>query len=329
LNIQKAQKFLNNSGLETFRAEYQNEFDQFKSGRVIPEYNEELQIITWSQFEAVFGERRIPQDWKCKAGLDVGYSEGQYPHYSAWDFFTTSAMNSEVPGLIFLYRSKTFKGTSIDDQADDVKSSMWEGEKVETWQMSHERTGEMLTLRQKYQLPFDKFQFYKAEDGVAQWRHLSKPDKSRPHPFLDDYLEDGQYYYGRPTLFYIVADGQERIARDDSGLKFYREQVSVWDYVPVKVTESGQTVQKPSKIGDDHCDVSKGVLALFGPRSTALTKVERFERKLEAKGLTQAAIEEANEIDKLALIQARMVEQRAFNNKPSYQKVGVTNPFRR
>jgi hypothetical protein len=40
LNVQRAQKFLNNSGLETFKAEYQNEFDQFKSGKVISHFNE-------------------------------------------------------------------------------------------------------------------------------------------------------------------------------------------------------------------------------------------------------------------------------------------------
>jgi hypothetical protein len=281
LNINAAQTFLNNSGLETFRAEYQNEFDQFKAGKVIPEYNEDLQIVTWDEFQAVFGERRIPMAWKCKAGLDVGYSEGQYPHYSTWDFIATSGMSSRFPGLKFLYRSCSFSGTSIDDQATAVKSQMWPNEDVETWQMSHERTGEMLTLQQKYDIPFAKFQYYKPEDGVAQWRHLSKPDKSKPHPFRPDEKIDGVYKLGRPSLFYIVDADQRRVARDDRGLRLFREQVSTWEYVPVKITEAGQTVQKPSKINDDHCDTFKGTIALFGalPAEKSVQEVaeERFK----------------------------------------------------
>jgi hypothetical protein len=328
LDIRRAQKFLNDSGLDTFKAEYQNEFDQFRSGRVIPEYNEKVQIITWSQFESVFGERRIPAHWKIKVGLDVGYSEGHYPHYSAWDFFATSGTNSPFPGLRFLYRSRSFKGVSIDDQAVSIQSDLWPDERIETWQMSHEKSGEMLTLRQKYNLPFQKFHYYKAEDGVAQWRHLSKADKTKPHPFKDDELTEDGYLLGRPGLYYIVEDGQERIARDDNGLRLFREQVSTWEYVPVKITEQGQTVQKPSKVNDDHCDAAKGTLALFGPGEKGLTKDERIERTLEEKGLAMADIEPIeDERDKLAKLQVRLIEQQALR-KPQTKYPRVATRWR-
>ena len=328
LDIKRAQKFLNDSGLQTFEAEYQNKFDMFRSGRVIPEFNEQVQIITWSQFENVFGERRIPAHWKCKVGLDVGYSEGQYPHYSAWTFFATSAMNSAAPGLVFLYRGVSFKGTSIDDQATSIQSEMWDDERIETWQMSHEKSGEMMTLRQKYNLPFNKFQYYKAEDGVAQWRHLSKPDKTKPHPFKPDEKTE-EYKLGRPTLYYIVDDDQERIAKNDRGLRLFRDQVSTWEYVPVKITDAGQTVQKPSKVNDDFCDSAKGILATFGPRSTTLTAVEKFEKDLEQKGLTSEAIDLVeDEQAKLALVQVAMIEKRAFAKQHSKSR-RVEMPWRR
>lgn len=275
LNIRRAQKFLDDSGLQTFKAEYQNEFDQFRSGRVIPEYNEDVQIISWSEFEYVYGERRIPRHWHCKAGLDVGYSEGQYPHYSAWNFFSTSSMNSPHPGFVFLYRSRSFSGTSIDDQAESVRADMWDGEYVNEWQMSHERTGEMMTLNQKHDFLFSKFRYYKAEDGVAQWRHLSRIDPDKQNPFTGE--------LGSPLLFYIVDDDQIKVARDDNGLKLFRDQVSTWEYVPVKITEQGQTIQKPSKVNDDHCDCAKGILALFGPYAAELPKEERRLRDLEEK----------------------------------------------
>lgn len=319
LNIDTAQRFLDNSGLQTFRAEYQNEFEQFKSGRVIPEFGDH-QIISWSDFEAVFGERKIPSHWIKKAGLDVGYSEGQHPHYSAWDFFTTSAMNTKYPGLVFCYRSRSFKGMSIDDQAANIQADMWSDESVTTWQMSHERTGEMMTLNQKYGFNFTKFEYYKAEDGVAQWRHLSRSDPEKFNPFTGE--------NGCPFLFYIVDDDQKIIPRDDNGMKLLREQVPMWEYVTVKITESGQTQQKPSKTNDDHCDVNKGILALFAPPAKGLTKVERIEAELADKGLAwEEIIEIESETDKLASIQNRLLQQQALvkpkSNGVRYPRVAV------
>lgn len=285
VSIKKAQAILDLIGIDAFLAECQNAFEQFKAGRVISNYNEEAQIITWSQFEKVFGQRRIPAHWTCLAGLDVGYSEGQHPHYSAWDFIATAAKNSPLPGTLFLYRSRSFTGTSIDDQATTIKAELYpeEMQMMQAWQMSHERTGEMMTLRQQHQLPFSKFRYYKAEDGVAQWKHLSARDTSRPHPFLNDEKLSNEYVLGCPNLYYIVDDDQLLRPTNDKGLKLFREQVSMWNYVPVKVTELGQTAQKPSKINDDHADCVKGILALFGAQATELTNNEIVEAAMPAE----------------------------------------------
>jgi hypothetical protein len=273
LDIRRAQTFLNNSGLETFRAEYQNEFDQFRSGKVISNYDESRQIINWSQFESMYGQRRIPSHWDSWCGLDVGYSEGQYPHYSAWVFIATSAANSKTPGKVFVYRSRTFKGTSIDDQGEAIKKAMWRDENVTMWKMSHEKTGEMMTLNQKHGFIFSKFTHYKAEDGVAQWQHFSRVDPEKKNTFHD--------IMGDCQLFYIVEDGQEKIAKNDDGHRLLRDQVSTWEYVPVKVTDSGQTVQKPSKINDDACDALKGLMAYFQPGITERTYEEIAQEKYE------------------------------------------------
>jgi hypothetical protein len=288
LSIDRAQKFLNDSGLSTFMAEYQNKFDAFHSGRVIPEYNENRQIITWSQFEKVYGVKQIPPHWQSRVAVDIGYSEGATPHHSAWAFVATSAQNSNLPGKVFVYRGKSYLGTSIDDQADDIKKSLyrnWAGEVIEkpkSWQISHEKTGEMLTLNQKHNLPFSKVKSFRAEDGVPQWRHLSRPDMSKANPFKPDVeVDEGVWTIGDTELFYIVDDGQENFPHNDAGLALMRDQVSSWEYVPVKVTETGQTVQKPSKLRDDFCDALKYVFVNFSPSSTALNKSERILRKMQ------------------------------------------------
>lgn len=326
-DIKKAQKFLNASGLDTFMAEYQNELNRQKSGKVIPEYNEELQVITWSEFEQVYGIRQIPSHWRCKAGLDVGYSDGQFPHYSAWVFVATSAANSDLPNKVFVYRSVSFRATSIDDQALAIKPLV--SERVETWQMSHERTGEMMTLKQKYNLPFQKFQYYKSEDGVPQWRHLSRPDRTKPNPFKkDEKMADGQYRLGDCSLYYIVDDEQRYAPRDDNGHRLLREQVKAWEYVPIRLTAAGQTAQKPSKVNDDMCDSLKGVLALFGPNVAPLTKEEKYEREMEARGLGKDHIDSLSEEDKKALVQIRVLEQARLRNKEKQNKKKRLNPWR-
>ena len=293
-NVVRAQKFLDNSGLQTFLAEYQNQFDQYRSGRVIPEYDEISQVITWSQFEKVFGQRRIPKHWRAMVGLDVGYSEGEHPHYSSWAFIATASMNSALPGALFLYRNRTFINTSIDLQAEDVKAAMWDGETVQMWRMSHEKTGEMLTLQQRHQLPFDKFKNFKSSDGIAQWRHLSMRDKTKPNPFKEDEQgTDGLWKIGRPSMYYIVDDEQLITPRDDNGLKLLRDQVSTWELVPVKLTDMGLSQEKPSKVNDDTCLIAgTKILTLSGERNIediavgdmALTR--KGYRKVLASGKT-------------------------------------------
>ena len=327
-DIKKAQKFLNASGLDTFVAEYQNELSRQKAGKVIPEYNEDLQVITWSEFEKVYGSRVIPPHWKAKVGLDIGYSDGQYPHWSAWVFVATSAANSPAPNKVFVYRTCSFKATSIDDQALAVKPLVME--KIESWQMSHERTGEMMTLKQKYALPFTKFQHYRVEDGVPQWRHLSRPDRTKPNPFKEDEKnEDGLYRLGDCTLYYIVDDDQRYAPKDDKGHRLLREQVAAWDYVPVRLTQTGQTAQKPSKVNDDMCDSLKGVLALFGPRVAPMTQREKFDLQLADKGLASHFLDDLPEADRVALLQVRLVEENKFRKKQREAKQRKLNPWRR
>ena len=308
-NVQRAQKFLDNSGLNTFLAEYQNEFEQFKAGKVIPEYDRNTQRISWSMFEAAFGERQIPAHWQAKVGLDIGYSGGQYPHYSAWVFIATAAQNSRFPGLLFCYRARGFKSVSIDDQAETIKREMYPGEHVVSWQLSHERTGEMMTLNQKHQLPFIKFRHYKAEDGVAQWRHLSRADKSKPHPFLPDTrTEDGTWRLGMPSLYYIVDDDQVLAPYNDAGMKLLDDQVSTWEYVPVKIHESGQTQQKPSKINDDFVDAFKSTIALFGASATKLTLEEKILDSIP-EGLRSEEITTAEQRVTQRMHMLKMIEQ--------------------
>ena len=285
LNIPRAQAFLSRSGLQAFMAEYMNEVDQYSSGRVIAEYSEARQVISWSDFERVYGTREIPAIWKKKACVDVGYTDGSQPHYSAWTFVSEASENSALPGRVFLYRGLSFKGVIFDEQIEAVQRSLFRdrlGRVAEdlAYEISHEKTGEML-LMHKHGMKSTKIKNFQSMDGVSQWRHMSRADHKRPNPFREDVqLEDGTWKIGDCQLYYIVDDSQLNFGHDDAGLALFREQVSQWSYVPVKVTDSGMTQMKPSKIADDFCDSFRNLCVYFGPGATKLTPQEKLTKKI-------------------------------------------------
>jgi hypothetical protein len=195
------------------------------------------------------------------------------------------------------------------------------GGTITTWQMSHERTGEMLTLNQKYGLPFYKFKHWKAEDGVAQWNNLSLPDYTKPNPFKMDEKDEDGYIIGRPALYYIVDDDQLEQPRDDRGLKLFREQIAGWDYVPVKITETGLTVEKPSKVNDDLMDSTKAMLHYFGMEPTPLTKMESIRAKMPVE--MQEADTELDRVNRGYWLQQEAKRQQIQEQQKQSKSLGL------
>lgn len=310
-SITDAKNFLSKSGKEAFLAEYQHEFDEHK-GMVVSAYDEAAQVITWSMFEREFGVRYIPQHWKAGCALDVGFSDGAHPHYSAWVFVAVAAANTRMPGAQFVYRSRFFKGTSIDDQAqailrdvgpqasqatgyvefaprglntsDPAEIKAMEGQTfgqgiIKHWQISHEATGVQMTLW-KYGFPFTKTRHSGKTDGIAQWNYLSKPNLCKPHPFKhsDKLITETEYEIGMPMLYYIVDDDQLEHPRDDNGHKLLREQIMGWEWVPTQLTRTGITTEQPSKINEDGCDALRMCLAYF--KAAGIASLSAQEKRL-------------------------------------------------
>ncbi len=290
-DLAACQKFLDDSGREAFLAEYQHDFAASEQGRVIPEYDESIHVITWSQFERVFGQRRIPAHWLCECGHDVGFTGG---HLSAWTFIGTSAANSVLPGLRFRYRGITFNGVGVDEQAEHVKSVLWRGEQVQTWRMSHEALSERKTYREKYDLPMLACDSSKTA-GISQWRHFLRPDRTKPHPFHEDeQLADGSYRLGFPAWFDVVDDDQLEAPRDDAGLMTHRRQTLDWRYRPDVLGVGGMSQNVPMKAGDDTNDSCRMVTATWAAGIAPLTRAERIDAALP-QALNAASIRRAIE----------------------------------
>jgi hypothetical protein len=290
MDLEACQKFLDDSGREAFLAEYQHDFSLIEEVRVIPEYNEALHVITWSDFARVYGSRHIPQHWGREVGFDAGFTD---EHLSAWTWIATSAENSAVPGLRFRYRGMTFTSPLVDDMAEAAKRAMApdsaarryfdETRLVQRWVMSHEAKSVRDTLLAKHGLLFVPAKFGKT-DGVDQWRHYLRVDKRQPHPFKpDEKLPDGTYRLGRSSFYDVVADDQLFAPRDDAGLKTHREQVLAWRWRPARLTESGLQVEQPVKAFDDTCDSTRMITSGWGPNPAPLTIEERIERQVESE----------------------------------------------
>lgn len=291
------QKFLDDTTREAFLAEYQHDFAASEQDRVIPEYDEARHVITWSQFESVFGMRFIPEHWERELGHDVGFTKG---HLSAWTWLAASAANSPLPGMRFRYRGLTFESQSVDEQAEIVKRIMGPDSKVDrrfdesvrvlNWRMSHEALSERMTYRAKYDMPFVACNSKKTA-GISQWRFYLRPDFSRAHPFhKDEQMPDGKWKLGFPSWFDVVDDDQLLTPKNDRGLAIHRRQTRDWRYRPDILGVGGVSKNEPMKADEDTCDSTRMVTAEWGPLETPLTMDEQVERDLP-KGLRREHVE--------------------------------------
>jgi hypothetical protein len=279
ISVKDWEATLNRVSPPAFESEYQHDLSIKKEDRVLPEFDDRvlrLHCISWSQYEKVYGHRRIPSDWACSVGLDLGFTSG---HLSAWSFIAKAPQGQPLSGSMFLYRGRTFQGKSIDEQAVSIRSELWPDEVLERQMMSHEKLGERLTLASQHGWHFQPCESAKTA-GIPQWRHFMQVDRSQPHPFHRDEKQiDGLWKLGRPAFYCVVADEQFFAPRDDHGLKRHRDSAFNWRMRPVKLTESGMTVEQPVKAEDDEVD---SVRMIFAGTSTFADRVMSKSERLNA-----------------------------------------------
>lgn len=277
MDIMEAQSFLDRSDLPAFLAEYQHDFSGEQDERVLPEYDDRVlrtNLITWSQFEALYKQRRIPSDWKGDVGLDIGYTTG---HRSAWTFLAKAPQGAPLSGSIFRYRGCVFEGITVGTMSASVKDRLWPDEQLQREFMSHEKLGEQMVLNREHGWHFHPCDSAKTA-GLAQWRHFLKADKSQPHPFhRDEKQPDGLWKIGCPAWFDVVDDDQFLAPRDDKGLKIHRDQTYHWKMRKVEETKSGMTVEQPMKSNEDSADSTRMLTVGFGPVLQTMTPAQRVQ----------------------------------------------------
>jgi hypothetical protein len=114
-DLAKARRFLAKSGRSAFLAEYQHDFTIEQTERVLNNWDDDVHVITKSQFAAVFGTRQIPRRWYKYAGNDWSRTKSAY-HANVAAFLAVSGQSERLPGFIFMYDAMSFEaGTEADD----------------------------------------------------------------------------------------------------------------------------------------------------------------------------------------------------------------------
>lgn len=116
-DMQAAQKFLDDSGPLHWQAEYQHNFTLQRQGLVLSNYDDDVHVITQSEFESVFGSRTPPDQWNKYIGHDWAKTKTEF-HANVVDLLAISDQNTKLPGRAFLFDTLTFEpNTEPDDVA--------------------------------------------------------------------------------------------------------------------------------------------------------------------------------------------------------------------
>lgn len=284
LGIPECQDFIDNSGLNAFLSEYQHDLKAASQGLILPEYDEDVHVITWSQFKSVYGMPFIPSDWAVEVGHDWG-STGIDKHPGVVSFIATASERSILPGITFLFGSLVFdEGILVDSAAEQIVQFLAPDSasgrahdmrrQVECWRMSHEAKSERDTYRAKFGLPFMACDSRKTA-GIAQLRHFLRIDPDAKHPFKPDTK-------GASLMYWVVDDDQLQQPRDDRGLWRHRQEIVGWRWKPVELKDYGMPVDQPVKWMDDALDSLRHVSQVWMPRAIPLTIEERRELAIPA-----------------------------------------------
>ncbi|MFN7930335.1 MAG: hypothetical protein U0Y68_20885 [Blastocatellia bacterium] len=348
INRPVAQDMLKKLGEGGFMRECMNRTAPDAEDMVWKNYDPSIHLITWDDFEKVFGIRRIPARWHLYAGYDRGYT-GWDAHPSVLSVAAVAAENTKLAGDLFIfYEYYTDPSEGVGDIAKNMfldlaqlcEHSSWQeaaylveqsyspftteqqaqrlrkqaGELVtfEIFNGSHEGKGERNTWKADWNLPCQVGDSDKAA-GLEQLHNYLKPEAKR-HPFFPNLLQ-------RPNAYLVVAPSQREKAVDRFGLRRHRYEAEnlKWDR---KVT----TRDVPTKMGDDATDAVKQYLHTFALTPAPKTKEEEIDDRMEAVSKPDEEVAEMSDAQRkgyfarLARERYELEQQYEDENTSDYQR---------
>lgn len=297
-----SQRLLSKGGERAFMRECQNQTAPDPEERVWKTFSPKHSIITWDEYAAVFGTKRIRADFSLVAGYDRG-NTGPSKHPGVFSVAAVAPERSHLSGDVFIFYEYVAGATEdigdmarhlIEDLAklcghieirkaaellkQSFASDVFE---LEAWELrqkagelmpfdvfngSHEALGERNTLHRNWGLVCEAGKAGKTE-GLEQLHHYAKLEDA-PHPFRED-------LQGKPNLWFVVAADQLDVATDRFGLERLR-----WEAENLKWDKKVTTRDVPTKLGDDATDTVKQYMQTFRLSGEELTRDEVRETKL-------------------------------------------------
>lgn len=350
--IEYCEELLNEMGRDAFDRECQQEVFKVGDDKDFREWDEVYHIITESEFRAFWetngvevwnAERnrlQIPHNWNVASGMDWGTTVG---HPTAISLSARPNKNVPLNNCFFefaevvlpKYPMPTHETPEIVSPGRVAKAfretlTEWnvQDNQVKVRLMSHEASAALATmavdLADDLKVFFSKWKAQKGS-GVAQIQEVLAIDFTKPHPFRK-HPTTGLPILGCPRIFFIVADKQGELKVDSFG-KFYVAQPidsKGFSRARFEIPLYNHKNTGQNKTDDDYVDGWRGKMNVFGVSSQPITPIEHFENKMTERGLDQQAIAEIeNEADRIARMQIRAIEERAFANKQKEKQTGV------
>jgi hypothetical protein len=307
INELVAQDLLNKAGEDGIWRECQNKTAPAQEELVWRYYDPSIHLITWDDFERVFGVRKIPSRWYLYGGYDRGYT-GWDSHPSvisvcavaddrapkglvgdAFIFYEYVGEANESVGdlsrnlildLATLCEHEDFARAagrvrkSLDEDVSEkaaLKLRLEAGglvsPKFNVFAGSHEGKGERSTFAREWGLAVAAVKDSAKDAGLPQLHNYLQPEKRR-HPFYPAINR-------RPNLYLLVAPSQKEVATDRFGLRRHR-----WEAENLKWDPNVSTRDVPTKFGDDATDASKNYLQSWALMPAPKTISEQIEEAL-------------------------------------------------
>lgn len=313
-DLDKVQHEINVIGLDAFKAECQHEVELDKTGIILPEYDESVHILKWSEFNGLYGldadNRDVPRHWRKFSGWDWGSSPG---HECAVSWLSMSAMNGPLPGTIFFYKLMSHPPAVLAGQvAHRILNYL-----LADIQANPRTYLELGLLDRATGDPSDKLATAvrtKVIDHIGQRTDLAMLHMSHEQKHVRDVcrmvyglnyqacnpkraggIEQWRQYLrvdytethpfrpdktGYTRFFFVVDDSEYDTPKTDAGLALARTQLPEWRWRPAQLTASGLLDERPLKQYDDVANSVMMITSHFNIRATPLSPQEQFQANI-------------------------------------------------
>jgi len=106
-NLIRVQDEIDTYGLPVFLSECQHEVDQSKRGVILYNYDDDVHVISESEFIAAYGSKDVWLTWRKKFGNDWARTKTD-KHANVADWLVKSSQDSALPNFTFLMHPMTF-----------------------------------------------------------------------------------------------------------------------------------------------------------------------------------------------------------------------------